>query len=114
MEFKEYFNEATRYGNYCGPGPELDKTCSKLADGSPLPNPINSVDATCKAHDISYCKCGANWMDGIVGRGSSCSKAADKDMISQIKKILPDLKGTQKLIAHLILQYFQIHAGRQP
>jgi hypothetical protein len=35
------------HGFYCGPGPIRDKSCQKLADGKPLPNPTDDLDCAC-------------------------------------------------------------------
>lgn len=109
VNFKEWLvlNEA-RYGNYCGPGPKLNKDCSALADGSPLPQPINSVDKICQAHDIKYCQCGSNWTHGLLGNaGTACSRGADKNMQAQLDGIVQKLTGSEKLVGTIILRYFQ-------
>ena len=99
-----------RYGNYCGPGPDLSDNCEKLANGNPLPQPINSIDNVCKKHDIFYCKCGSKWQHGVLGSaGSECSRKADSFMQKEIEDLLPELSGNERVIALLILNYFKTH-----
>lgn len=109
VKFKEWLvlNEA-RYGNYCGPGPKLNKDCTALANGDPLPQPINTVDKICQVHDIHYCKCGGHWTHGLLGNaGTSCSRGADKNMQAQLDGVINKLTGSEKLIGTIILRYFQ-------
>ena len=111
VEFKEWLvlNEA-RYGNYCGPGPKLNKDCSALANGEPFPTPINNIDAICQNHDISYCRCKANWKDAVLSQpGTPCSRGADKIMQGDIETIIPKLSGSEKFYAKLMLTYFKSH-----
>jgi hypothetical protein len=112
-KFKDWLNEAF-YGNYCGPGPALNADCSGLKDNSPLPNPINKVDAICQSHDLSYCQCKSGWTHGLLGKkGSACSQAADEEMRQKLAALIPTLQGTEKLAANLMLRYFQSHAKIQ-
>lgn len=113
--FKEWMvlNEV-RYGQYCGPGPRLNKDCTALADGSPLPTPINTVDKICQDHDIRYCKCGSQWTHGLLGNtGTTCSKGADEEMREKLQGVIGKLAGSEKLVGTLILRYFQQHARTQ-
>lgn len=115
LDFKEWLtlNEAY-YGNYCGPGPKLDKTCMKLANGEPLPEPINSVDATCRDHDLMYCRCGVDWRTGVIGNsGTQCSRTADRVLIRSLEKLRERLKGSEKLAGTVVLNYFKTHQGVQ-
>jgi hypothetical protein len=114
MRFKQFLalDEAFRYGNFCGPGPYLDKkTCMTLKDGSPAPQPINQVDASCKQHDIDYCRCNAGSLSGVVGFGNNCTGKADQrlaktlDQLIQSKKLDP----SQARAAHIIKGYFGAH-----
>lgn len=107
--FKDWIelNEA-RYGNYCGPGPKLNKDCSALANGDPLPQPINTLDRICQNHDLRYCNCGSHWSAALIGNsGTSCSREADKIMQKELKGSVAKLAGSEKLIGNLILRYFQ-------
>lgn len=113
--FREWLalNEV-RYGNYCGPGPKMDVSCAKLADGSPLPPPINRVDAVCQAHDVAYCRCGAGWQHGLIGRaGSPCSREADEVLRRDIESIAASLPRGERLAASVILNYFRSHGRVQ-
>lgn len=115
LDFKEWLtlNEAY-YGNYCGPGPALDKSCSKLANGEPLPEPINSVDAACRDHDLMYCRCGVNWRTGIIGNsGTDCSRTADRVLIRNLDRLREKLKGTEKIAGNIVLNYFKTHQNIQ-
>lgn len=103
-----------RYGNYCGPGPAIDrKTCDKLADGRPLPPAINVVDAACKDHDLEYCGCGADWRAGFLfGAGSPCSRGSDVRLMKTLDQLAKDGKLTthdQWMAAHIIKNYFRLH-----
>lgn len=95
-----------RYGNYCGPGPKLHKTCDRLSDESPLPNPKNSVDVHCKQHDIDYCKCGVNWTAGLPGKGNACSRQSDRAFVNKLLSIKDKLPPDQQRAASIISQYF--------
>lgn len=96
-----------RYGNYCGPGPKLLRPpCDKLADETPMPNPKNTVDAQCKQHDIDYCRCGVGWDAGLPGRGNSCSKQADKELVHKLLALKGKLPPDQQRAASIIRQYF--------
>jgi hypothetical protein len=118
MRFKEWYQieegllSGFRYGNFCGPGPYLDKkTCGSLTDGSPPPEPIDAVDAGCKQHDIDYCKCGANSMSGVIGFGNACTKQADQRLISNMKQQLQSgqLSDGAVKAAKMISGYFGAH-----
>jgi len=115
LDFKEWLTlNETYYGNYCGPGPKLDKACIKLANGEPLPKPINSVDATCRDHDLMYCRCGVDWRTGILGnKGTQCSRTADRVLIRNLEKLREKLKGSERLAGTVVLNYFKIHQGVQ-
>lgn len=114
-DFREWvaLNEV-RYGQYCGPGPKLNKDCTALANGQPLPAPINTIDSICQKHDIKYCKCGSHWTHGLLGNsGSSCSRGADKDIQKDLMSVINKLSGSEKLVGNLILRYFQHHERSQ-
>lgn len=96
-----------RYGNYCGPGPKLDRSsCDKLSDGSPLPLPQDQLDKICMRHDIDYCHCGTNWKSGLPGGGDSCSRIADDDLLKSLLNIRHKLTPSQLKAASVIGSYF--------
>ena len=45
------------YGNYCGPTPEVDPSLGCVAHGWRGDAPVDTVDASCMQHDVSYCRC---------------------------------------------------------
>lgn len=98
-----------RYGNYCGPGPKLSPDCSSLDDGSPMPEPINKVDAACQIHDKQYCACGVNWKNSFPG--TSCSRESDKGLLSALMDLINNKKvsGKELNAARLISTYFKTH-----
>ena len=64
----------TRYGQYCGPGPDLGQWDSE----DQYPKPANPVDNICKSHDIAYYKCrlknqGGKSRQGLPGLGTACT-----------------------------------------
>jgi len=107
-----------RYGNYCGPGPKFDrKTCDRLDDGKPLPQPINAVDAACQVHDAEYCGCNVDWRAGFLfGRGSPCSRKADEKLIGTLNKLTKERQYKSHgewIAANLIKNYFRLHNWMQ-
>jgi hypothetical protein len=107
-----------RYGNYCGPGPKFDrKTCDRLADGRPLPQPINAVDAACKVHDTDYCGCNVDWKAGFLfGKGTPCSREADVKLIKTLGGLAKERKFSSHgewIAANLIRNYFRLHNWMQ-
>jgi len=115
VNFKNWMTlNEIRYGNYCGPGPKLNKDCTALFNGNPLPEPINTVDGICQIHDLEYCKCGSHWTHGLIGNaGTPCSKGADDNMKRKLDGTLKKLTGPEKLVGTLILRYFQQVARTQ-
>ena len=45
------------YQNYCGPTPEVDRVGGCVAHGWHGDDALDSVDAACRLHDVSYCQC---------------------------------------------------------
>ena len=116
LEAKEPTKAWWRYGNYCGPGPELSSTCDTLADNQPLPIPKNQVDAACQAHDIDYCKCNTNWFSGMIGnKGTPCSRQADDRILLQLTTLSnnPELTWGERQMAKILYRYFQTHGKIQ-
>lgn len=105
-----------RYGQYCGPGPYLDKGCKNLRTGEQLPAPVNTTDAQCRVHDIEYCKCGVGSSAGLPGMGTRCSLEADralvKSLIDKVKN--KEITNPKELVAaKLITLYFRINGSLQ-
>jgi hypothetical protein len=91
-----------RYGNYCGPGPDLNK--------KPWPPALTPVDAACKQHDVDYFNCKTNWKSGFPLLGSPCTVPADEKFVNQLKQLLVSGQLDKKDIraAKIILSYFQV------
>ena len=58
------------YGNYCGPTPEVGSSGKCLARGWKGDSPIDSVDAACMRHDLSYCACGSELRANAAAEGT--------------------------------------------
>ena len=109
--------KSLRYGNYCGPGPRFDKPdCETLLGGTPLPNPINDVDAACQKHDIAYCKCNSRWVSGLPMGGTPCTLDADRALILAVNDLLQSgtLSKTERFVADIIRSYFGFTTGLHP
>jgi len=51
------------YQNYCGPTPEIRVEGGKCsAHGWHGDDPVDRVDDACRLHDLSYCKCGSEFL----------------------------------------------------
>lgn len=98
-----------RYGNYCGPGPKFSQDCSSLADGRPLPEPINKVDMACKIHDAKYCMCGNTWKTSFPG--TPCTRSSDHDLLSALNSLIKnkEISGKEYSAANLIMKFYKAH-----
>jgi len=96
-----------RYGNYCGPGPDLDVYHRK---NIPIPTPINAIDSACKDHDNDYDNCKSSFVRGFPLLGNDCTKEADRKFVEKLKKLIDsdELSPREKKIATVIASYFSL------
>ena len=56
------------YKNYCGPTPEVDRIGGCVAHGWHGDEALDSVDAACRLHDVSYCQCESQLLERKIAR----------------------------------------------
>ncbi len=110
MNFKEWIKNENLYGVYCGPGPKLSGSCDSLANGSPMPRPIDRLDGACQNHDVDYCNAGATWQSAMpFGRSNNPqTREADKKLLANVRRIAKtdNLSPKAQRFAKLIRKYF--------
>jgi hypothetical protein len=99
-----------RYKQWCGPGPALKHgNCDELEGGGATPDPENTVDAACKAHDVEYCKCDADWRAGVIGHpaATQCTYDADRRLTATLREAEPSLPTRRQRVASKVIRgYF--------
>lgn len=125
MNFRKFFNDRVQtaaramaqkfsYGNYCGPSKPVVPPCDQHDDGSDLLPAKDTLDSLCKVHDVDYCKCGSDWLSGVLGnKGSKCTQMADQEFIRRIKDSYEKMGRREKVVAWIIYNYFRTHGNLQ-
>lgn len=85
------------YQNYCGPTPEISLVGGCVAHGWHGDEAVDAVDAACRLHDVSYCKCEAQLVQRRQQRDKGDLRHNDNDNENDSSSNIPMLSALTAL-----------------